>query len=445
VRFPRFSGKEPWVLKKRVTLAGFGITALAADVSFDTEDLGCDDPSLLTVYHRPYVGQGEFTALPTVYDDVAGQLTVSNVSFGEFVFGHPDTPEIPLQPILHTPEDLAMVNQAQPVVLQWIPRGFGRSCNLQVSKDPQFKSLEVDEPGLKQYVYELAPVDPGTTYYWRVNTTNYGGTSAWATRSFTTVPPMVEVTSPNGGEQWQRGKDYFIKWNDNLAEDVVIEIYKSDILVKVIDTTASIGAYEWEVDLDLEPGCDYSIKVKSSENESISDMSDDVFAIDPPDTTPPEFELSVTPDILWPPTHKMVLITPSWTVSNETNAPPDVSLVSVVSSEGDDTIGDGHTTDDIQIGEDGSIYLRSERSGLGNERVYTITYEAVDNCGNVAVCSATVSIPHDFRFFARIADRWLWEGPAGRIPEDLNDDGNINLADIAKFAGNWTGASIRQQ
>ncbi len=440
-RFPRFSGKEPWVLQKRVTLAGFGVTALAADVSFDTEDLGCDDPSLLTVYHRSCVGQGEFTPLPTVYDDVAGQLTVANVSFGEYVFGHPDTPEIPLQPILHEPEDLAMVNQSQPVAFQWIPRGFGRSCHLQVAKDPQFKTLEVDEPGLKQYVYELTSVEAGTTYYWRVNTTNYGGTGEWATRSFTTVPPLVEVTSPNGGEQWQRGKDYFIKWNDNLVEDVVIELYKSGMLVKVINTTASIGAYEWEVDLDLEPGCDYSIKIKSSENEAIFDMSDDVFGIDPPDTTPPEFELSVTPDILWPPTHKMVLITPSLTVNDDIDPTPEVSLVGIVVNEGDNTIGDGHTTNDIQIGEDSSIYLRSERSGIGSERVYTITYEAVDNCGNVTVCSATVGIPHDVRFFARIADRWLWSGPAGRIPEDLNDDGNVNLADIAKFAKNWTGSS----
>ena len=37
-----------------------------------------------------------------------------------------------------------------------------------------------------------------------------------------------------------------------------------------------------EVVLDLEPGCDYSIKVKSSANESLFDMSDDAFSIDVP-------------------------------------------------------------------------------------------------------------------------------------------------------------------
>jgi len=154
------------------------------------------------------------------------------------------------------------------------------------------------------------------------------------------------------------------------------------------------------------------------------------------DTTPPEFNLSVAPTMLWPPDHKMYEIKPTWTVSDECDASPDVSLVGIVANEGDNNIGDGHTTNDIQINEDGSIYLRSERSGTGNDRIYTITYQAVDDCGNTNVRSATVSIPHDFKVLARIADRWLWAGP-GKIPEDLNGDGVVNLTDFARFAENW--------
>jgi len=111
--------------------------------------------------------------------------------------------------------------------------------------------------------------------------------------------------------------------------------------------------------------------------------------------------------------------------------------VSIAMDEGDDAKGDGRTSDDIEIGEDGSIYLRAERSGTGNDRVYTITYQAVDDCGNTTFRSATVSIPHDFKVLARIASRWLWVGPAGRIPEDLNGDGIVDLKDIAIFANNW--------
>jgi parallel beta-helix repeat protein/predicted outer membrane repeat protein len=154
------------------------------------------------------------------------------------------------------------------------------------------------------------------------------------------------------------------------------------------------------------------------------------------DTTPPDFELSVSPTMLWPPDHKMYEITTSWTVNDECDEAPEVSLVSIVANEGDNTIGDGHTSNDIQINADGSIYLRSERSGTSGDRVYTITYQAVDDYGNTTVRSATVSIPHDFKVLARIAAQWLWAGP-GRIPEDLNGDGIVNLEDFARFANNW--------
>ncbi|MDH4239042.1 MAG: S8 family serine peptidase, partial [Phycisphaerae bacterium] len=155
------------------------------------------------------------------------------------------------------------------------------------------------------------------------------------------------------------------------------------------------------------------------------------------DTTPPDFTFSVTPTMLWPPTHKMVEITPTWTVSDECDAQPQVSLVDIVMSEGDNAVGDGHTTGDIEIGEDGKIYVRSERSGANSGRLYTITYQAVDDCGNVTVRSATVGIPHDFKVLAKIADRWLSSGNEGSIKVDFNNDGIVNLADFATFAENW--------
>jgi hypothetical protein len=279
VRFPRFSGKAPWVLQKRVTLAGFGVMNMAADVSFDTDDLGCNDPSILSVYHRSSVGQGEFTPLETIYNDVNGTLTVMDASFGEFIFGHPDLPEVALPPILQAPKENALVNQTKPVTLQWTPKGFGRSYHVQVATDAAFSNLVVDEIGIKEFSYALASVDPNSTYYWRVNTTNYGGTGEWAVRSFTTTSPMIQVTVPNGGQVWQRGVGYFIQWETNLSENVVIELYKAGSFVKTIATVPNIGAYEWEADLAVAPGNDYSIRIKSSVNDAIIDSSDAVFTL----------------------------------------------------------------------------------------------------------------------------------------------------------------------
>ncbi|MBW8038826.1 MAG: hypothetical protein FVQ85_02370 [Planctomycetes bacterium] len=187
----------------------------------------------------------------------------------------------------------------------------------------------------------------------------------------------------------------------------------------------------------LEGGCPGDYVITLVVNNGIEDSEPNEIVITIVDTTPPEFALSVSPTVLWPPSHKMVEITPSWTVSDECDAAPQVSLVGIVMSEDDNTAGDGRTTGDIEIGEDGSIYLRAERSGTSSDRVYTITYQAVDDSGNAAVGSATVGIPHDFKVLAGIAARWLWIKQTGRIPEDLNDDGVVNFMDFAKFADNW--------
>ncbi len=278
-RFPRFPNKSPQVLVERVTLSGFGIDAITADVSFDVQSIDFGDPAQLAVYHRPYVDLGMFTPLPTSYDSVTRQLIVSDAQFGEFIFTYPDAPEVPLQPILYTPEALSMVNQEQPVTLEWTSRGFARSFQLQVATNAEFTALVLDESELTETRYVLDTVEPDTTYYWRVSTSNYGGTSEWANRFFTTVAPMIHLTAPNGGELWQRSMRHFIRWDDNLAEDVVIELYKGDTFVKTIDTVPSIGAYHWWVDLDLEPGDNYSIKIKSADNEIFADSSDATFTI----------------------------------------------------------------------------------------------------------------------------------------------------------------------
>ena len=115
------------------------------------------------------------------------------------------------------------------------------------------------------------------------------------------------------------------------------------------------------------------------------------------DTTPPDFELSVSPEILWPPNHKLVTINAQITVLPDVcNPDPTITLVSITSNEPDNGTGDGNTVNDIQgadLGtDDREFELRSERSGRGSGRVYTITYEAEDTTNVV-----TVTVPHDRR------------------------------------------------
>lgn len=115
------------------------------------------------------------------------------------------------------------------------------------------------------------------------------------------------------------------------------------------------------------------------------------------DETPPTIEVKVLPEILSPPNHKMVEIQVYVTVEDDTDPNPVVELVGVTSTEPFDGQGDGNTEDDVETTLDGRIFVRAERSGKGNDRVYTVTYKSTDATGNFAFGSATVTVPHDQR------------------------------------------------
>ncbi len=56
-------------------------------------------------------------------------------------------------------------------------------------------------------------------------------------------------------------------------------------------------------------------------------------------------------------------------------------------------MGDGDTANDIVIVDDFHFQIQAERSGNGAGRVYTITYEVTDACGNSTIQSVTVTVP----------------------------------------------------
>jgi pimeloyl-ACP methyl ester carboxylesterase len=118
------------------------------------------------------------------------------------------------------------------------------------------------------------------------------------------------------------------------------------------------------------------------------------------DSAAPSLSVSLSPDILWPSNHKMVDFTASIQVSDSCDDSPMVELVSIISNEAENGIGNGNTSDDIQganIGTDDRAFsLRAERAGKGfGDRIYTITYEIMDASGNVTDATAEVTVLHD--------------------------------------------------
>ena len=114
------------------------------------------------------------------------------------------------------------------------------------------------------------------------------------------------------------------------------------------------------------------------------------------DTTPPSIDtISASPDVIWPPNHKMVPVTLSVVASDNCDTNPTYQIISISSNEPENGLGDGDTAPDWEITGDLTANLRAERSGKGSGRMYTITVRCTDSTGNSTDRQVTVTVPHD--------------------------------------------------
>jgi feruloyl esterase len=114
------------------------------------------------------------------------------------------------------------------------------------------------------------------------------------------------------------------------------------------------------------------------------------------DTTPPSISsVKVSPNILWPPNHKMVPVAVGVTVTDACDAGVSNScrIVSVTSNEPVNGPDDGNTSPDWQITGNLTLNLRAERSGTGSGRIYTVNVACTDASGNSSAAAAAVKVP----------------------------------------------------
>jgi trimeric autotransporter adhesin len=111
-------------------------------------------------------------------------------------------PDPPMAPVLVFPGNGA-THQPLAAGLHWQPSARAVSYGLQVSRYSDFSSLEQSISGVTELIQWISNLSYATTYFWRVNATNAGGTSGWSqTWSFATVPePPAEpvLLSPPDG------------------------------------------------------------------------------------------------------------------------------------------------------------------------------------------------------------------------------------------------------
>jgi large repetitive protein len=128
----------------------------------------------------------------------------------------------------------------------------------------------------------------GTAYTFTAKATNAAGTGPASIKSNKVTPKVaaaIMVTTPQGGETWQRGKKYTISWNytGNPGTTVMIALVERTSS-SPIKASTSIGAngqgsYSWTIPKKHATGSDYKVRITSKTKPSFTATSNGTFTI----------------------------------------------------------------------------------------------------------------------------------------------------------------------
>jgi hypothetical protein len=155
------------------------------------------------------------------------------------------------------------------------------------------------------------------------------------------------------------------------------------------------GVGEYHINADEPSVLDYNTDFKSAEQLS-SLYNQDLFRISDHDPVlvglclPPTLRVRVSPQTLRHPNRRYVTVGAAFTASSDTAS---VTLASVTSNEPNAGLNNSDTAQGMIIVDNHTVKLRAERSRNGTGRVYTLTYQATNVCGNSATATATVTVP----------------------------------------------------
>jgi chitodextrinase len=108
----------------------------------------------------------------------------------------------PISPTLLTPPDGSIDQPTRNAPFTWEDLSTATSYRFQIDDDPAFGSPEADVGGILTHTYILpGPLDPDSTYYWRVSATNGCGEGSFsAPFSFTTVSPCILLVDDDNND-----------------------------------------------------------------------------------------------------------------------------------------------------------------------------------------------------------------------------------------------------
>ena len=177
-----------------------------------------------------------------------------------------------------------------------------------------------------------------------------------------------------------------------LANDTDVDV--GDTLHAVLVSPTSHGSLTLHADGSFtytpNPGfaCTDSFTYKA--NDGTADSNVTTVTISVIDTEGPSISISTSATTLWPPNHDLVNVGLSFGATDNGCSGSATTSVEILSDEDDVTSGGGEMSPDAK----GMLFLRAERDGSSDGRVYLIRVTATDASNNTSHGCAAVVVPH---------------------------------------------------
>ncbi|MGM0901316.1 MAG: OmpL47-type beta-barrel domain-containing protein [Bacillota bacterium] len=113
------------------------------------------------------------------------------------------------------------------------------------------------------------------------------------------------------------------------------------------------------------------------------------------DKTKPALQFSFDQSVITKKNHKLVPIKSTIGTDDSLSGVASIELVSIVSNQADNGSGDGKTEQDIQgfeIGTADTEFLVRAETTANEDRIYTVTYKAIDNAGNEVLATEDIRV-----------------------------------------------------
>lgn len=274
----------PMVFPKRIVITKNNIDSIYAEIRFNANCLGIKyKPEEHKVYLRDNEGSGVFKQIPTIYNAQTNEYIVNSSVLGEFIFAIPEKETKPGIAILISPKNNEKVNISNPVLLNWIPRGYFTKSQIQIALDENFSNIIVDTTLLGSLSLSFNKCNLNSKYYWKVRSINVNTVSDFSeVRLFVASEPFISIAIPNGGEVWEKdGTNKIIRWDKNIDDLVKIELLKNNASILVIKDSlvCPTGAFGWNIPESVIPDSNYKIRVTSIKDKLLTTISESNFTI----------------------------------------------------------------------------------------------------------------------------------------------------------------------